>query len=253
MLIKFRTEDVEIVYINNEPYFKAKDVCSILGFKNHHSAVKTHCDLEGVASAKGLTITGEKISNYINEQNLYALIFNVPKKFAKDTEKTKLIKDKAKDFQKWVFKEVLPTLRKTGKYEINKDDENNLLRHLDINIQKQNVKMINSIKFKQGGVESLRDYHNELCKVHTGKTASEIKKIAKETGKFKSKVYNSAREVIRSVDKSIAASMSVTDQLAKINKDKSIKEIYQVSKLSIPLFQALEKSNLTHNFEELNK
>ena len=118
MLVKFQQkEEVEIIYVNNEPYFKAKDVCKILGFKNHHDAVKNHCDLEGVVSSEGLTITGKKISNFINEPNLYALIFNVPKKFNTDSEEVKKTKDKAKLFQKWIFSDVIPTLRKTGKFE----------------------------------------------------------------------------------------------------------------------------------------
>ena len=43
---------------------------------------------------------------YINESGLYSLIL-----------RSKM--DKAKDFQRWVTKEVLPSIRKTGKYEFN--------------------------------------------------------------------------------------------------------------------------------------
>ena len=43
---------------------------------------------------------------YINESGLYSLIL-----------RSKI--DKAKDFQRWVTKEVLPSIRKTGKYEFN--------------------------------------------------------------------------------------------------------------------------------------
>lgn len=254
MLVKFQnTEEVEIIYINNQPHFKAKDICKILGFKNHHDAIKTHCDTEGVASAEHLTKGGKQETIFINEANLYALIFNVPKKFQTDTEEVKKRKDKAKLFQKWVFNEVLPTLRKTGKYESNANDKDNLLRHLNIEIQKQNVKIINGIKNKEGGIPALKEYHNEICKLHTGKTATELKEIAKKSGMFNSKVYNSAREVVRSVNKPLAGSMSITDQLAKANKGKSLREIYEISRLSIPLFRALDESDLEHNFEELKK
>ncbi|WP_243466204.1 BRO-N domain-containing protein [Sodalis glossinidius] len=42
--------------------------------------------------------------NYVNEPNLYRLIFRSNK-------------PEAKQFQDWVFDDVLPTIRKTGKYE----------------------------------------------------------------------------------------------------------------------------------------
>lgn len=254
MLIKFQNKyDIEIIYINNQPYFKAKDVCTVLGFKNHTNAVKTHCDKKGVASQKSLTMGGEQVINYINEPNLYALIFNVPKTFKTDTEGVKKVKERARLFQDWVFSEVLPSIRKTGKYELQQKLDDNLLRHLNTEIQKQNVKMINAVKIQEGGVGSVKNYHNEICKLHTGMTATEIKRKAKECGKFKSNVYNSARQVIREGSKSVAASMSVADQLAKANHTKPIEEICKIAKLSIPLFKAIEESGVEHNFAELKK
>lgn len=239
---EFKKEDflVRTVFYNNEVWFIAKDIIDCLGHTNITQALK-HCeDAKGCTKIKVLTKGGEQDTIIINETNLYLLMM-------------KSKKTKAKDFRIWIAGAILPSIRRDGKYEVQNGSDDNLLRHLNIEIQKQNVKVINAIKNKEGGIQALREYHNEICKVHTGLSATEIKKIAKDSGKFKSKVYNSAREVIRVTDKSIAGSMSITDQLSKANKEKSIKEIYEVSRLSIPLFRALEKSKLEHNFKELKK
>lgn len=88
----------------NEPWFVAKDVCDCLGIKNNRDAV-SRLD-EDEKTTVGLTDTG---SNYkhsqtlVSESGLYALIMSARKK-------------EARDFQKWVTKSVLPSIRKNGAY-----------------------------------------------------------------------------------------------------------------------------------------
>jgi prophage antirepressor-like protein len=84
------------------PWFVAKDVAISLGYIDSTNAIKAHC--KGVVKRSLPTAGGKQSINIIPESDLYRLIMN-----------SKL--PSAEDFQYWVFEEVLPAIRKTGKYE----------------------------------------------------------------------------------------------------------------------------------------
>jgi len=89
---------------DGEPWFCAKDVCSLLGYgTNSRHTVTQHCKEEGVLKLHTPTSGGNQQLLYVSERNLYRLIM-----------RSKL--DSAERFQDWVEGEVLPTIRKTGKY-----------------------------------------------------------------------------------------------------------------------------------------
>ena len=101
----FKNENFEVrvaVDENNEPLFCLSDVCKILDIANSRDA-KTRLDLKGVGSSYTLTNGGMQKLDFINEPNLYRLIFQSRK-------------PEAEVFQEWVFAEVLPSIRKTGSY-----------------------------------------------------------------------------------------------------------------------------------------
>ncbi len=100
----FKKENFEIRggLINGEPYFCLSDVCKILDIANSRDA-KTRLDLKGVATTDTLTNGGMQKLDFINEPNLYRLIFQSRK-------------PEAEVFQEWVFAEVLPSIRKHGGY-----------------------------------------------------------------------------------------------------------------------------------------
>lgn len=86
------------------PLFIAKQVCTLLGFKDAINAVKTHCDPEDVCKVEMTDrLNRKQLVNCVNESGLYALIFG-----------SKL--PKAKQFKRWVTNEVLPAIRKQGAY-----------------------------------------------------------------------------------------------------------------------------------------
>jgi prophage antirepressor-like protein len=108
---------VQIVMINKEPWFVAADVCKVLGLQNPTARLKERLDddeyLTYVIRRSGqndekLTYTvytsdqNRKV-NLVNESGLYNLIFQSRK-------------SGAKAFRKWVTSEVLPAIRRTGKY-----------------------------------------------------------------------------------------------------------------------------------------
>lgn len=101
----FKNENFEVrvaVDENNEPLFCLADVCKILGLDNSRQA-KTRLDQKGVISIDTLTNGGVQKLDFINEPNLYRLIFQSRK-------------PEAEVFQEWVFSEILPSIRKTGSY-----------------------------------------------------------------------------------------------------------------------------------------
>ena len=83
-------------------WFVAKDVCDILELKNSRKAVRELYDNEKDVT-KSYTPGGMQDMTIINEPGLYKLIF-------------KSRKAEAKQFQDWVFYEVLPDIRKHGMY-----------------------------------------------------------------------------------------------------------------------------------------
>lgn len=107
-IFNYTQQDVRIVMIENEPWFVAIDICTCLGLENVSRAV-AYLDKEDLTQCKITDKIGRQQSIYcINEGGLYNLIF-------------KSEKEEAKVFKRWVTHEVLPSIRKTGKYELQKD------------------------------------------------------------------------------------------------------------------------------------
>lgn len=95
--------EVRTKVINNEPYFSLNDVCRILEI-NNPSQAKTRLNKDGVISNEVIDSMGRtQQANFINESNLYKLIFQSRK-------------SEAEKFADWVTSEVLPSIRKHGAY-----------------------------------------------------------------------------------------------------------------------------------------
>jgi len=102
---KFDDLEIGIIFIKEEPYFRASTVCKNLGLKNVSRALSS-LDKDDITQSNVIDALKRNIEvYYISENGLYDLIFKSKKK-------------EAKRFQKWVTHEVLPSIRKTGKYSI---------------------------------------------------------------------------------------------------------------------------------------
>lgn len=93
---------------NGNPWFCAKDVCDILGYKNSRDAIARHTKSGGVVKHDLVKTLNngrqqEFETTFIDERNVYRLIMHsgLPE---------------AETFQDWVCGDVLPTIRKTGSY-----------------------------------------------------------------------------------------------------------------------------------------
>ena len=99
---------VRAVEVDGEPWFVGKDVAQALGYSNPRKALADHVDAEDKGVTKCDTPGGEQDITTINESGLYSLVLS-----------SKL--PGAKKFKRWVTAEVLPTIRKTGGYQLPKD------------------------------------------------------------------------------------------------------------------------------------
>ena len=104
----YETSSVRTFLINNEVYFVAKDICEVLAISNPNN-VYQRLHQDDIQSMDIEDSIGRKQKMYVvSESGLYDLIFESRK-------------DDAKAFRRWVTNEVLPSIRKTGKYELQKD------------------------------------------------------------------------------------------------------------------------------------
>lgn len=118
---------IRTVVIDNEPWFVGKDVAEALGYGDGNSgskalsnAIKDHVDDEDKRLLSYEDFKGyqngdlKNISHYgayiVNESGVYSLIFG-----------SKL--ESAKRFKRWVTHDVLPALRKTGRYSVKQDSD----------------------------------------------------------------------------------------------------------------------------------
>lgn len=98
--------NIRTTMIDGEPWFVGKDVATALGYAKPLGAISTHVS-EDDSLKQGLTdsLGRTQESIFINESGLYTLIFG-----------SKL--ESAKKFKSWVTKDVLPSIRKTGSYNV---------------------------------------------------------------------------------------------------------------------------------------
>lgn len=102
--------EIRMVLIDNEPWFVATDVCKIL---EHSNPTVAMASLEPYERSKfNLGRQGE--ANIISESGFYTLVLRSKKPIAKP-------------FRLWVTTEVLPTIRKTGKYEMTKETNTSIV------------------------------------------------------------------------------------------------------------------------------
>lgn len=98
----FDSAAVRVIQVEGEPWFVGKDVATVLGYARPNDALQQHC--KGAVKRRPLqTPGGMQEIRIINEPDMLRLIVN-----------SRL--PAAERFERWVFEEVLPSIRKTGRY-----------------------------------------------------------------------------------------------------------------------------------------
>jgi prophage antirepressor-like protein len=119
----FHGTEVRIFGTSDNPLFIAKEIGDILSIKNVRQVVnKFDADeIKGVCNV--YTLGGNQQATLITEVGLYRLIL-----------KSKI--PAAKDFRKWLLSEVIPTIRKTGKFDLAENIEKQQLDQAQIEKQR---------------------------------------------------------------------------------------------------------------------
>lgn len=123
--------------------FCGKDVAEALGYTNTKDALSKHC--KGVAFRYPLqTPGGTQEARFITEGDVYRLI-------------THSRLPAAEQFERWVFDEVLPSIRKTGSYTVSEQTLKNLtcLKKLQ---EQLNISKDLEAKFSELAAGALKDY-----------------------------------------------------------------------------------------------
>lgn len=105
----FDGASIRVLEINGDPWFVGKDVAEALGYTNPSKAIGDHC--KGVTKRYPLqTAGGVQEVRVLSEPDVLRLIVNsnLPA---------------AEKFERWVFEDVLPTIRKTGSYTAKKQPD----------------------------------------------------------------------------------------------------------------------------------
>ena len=101
----FNNSKMRLFIIDNEPHFSLTDVCLFLEMTNPSHALN-YIKKDYIRTTYVIDSMKRKQEIYIiNESGLYELLFKSRKK-------------EAIAFRDWIFEEVLPSIRKTGKYSI---------------------------------------------------------------------------------------------------------------------------------------
>ena len=96
--------EIRTEVINGDPWFCLLDVCKALDL-SQPSKVSERLNEKGVNCIPTLTAGGEQNLLYITEPNLYKAIFQSRK-------------PEAEKFSDWITSSVIPSIRKTGSYNI---------------------------------------------------------------------------------------------------------------------------------------
>jgi prophage antirepressor-like protein len=96
--------EIRTVIIDSEPWFVLKDLCIALEIQNSGNVyARLDEDEKGIRSMD--TLGGKQEMSIVSESGFYNVVLRSDK-------------PEAKQFKRWVTKEVIPQIRKTGSYGI---------------------------------------------------------------------------------------------------------------------------------------
>lgn len=105
-IFNFENTPVQTIVENNEIFFRAAQLAELLQYKNPHKAIKDHVDPDDLTKREIVnTINKRAQVLFVNESGMYSLVLS-----------SKL--EQAKKVKRWITSEVLPAIRKTGKYQL---------------------------------------------------------------------------------------------------------------------------------------
>ena len=139
----YEENEISVIKCRDHIWFTGKDIAKALGYEKTRNAILKHVDDDDKSILEDLR-RGAQIrapfrneqggSIFINESGLYSLIFG-----------SRL--ESARNFKRWVTKDVLPSIRKTGRYDYCIDHKyNNTLTFKIENEMDPHVKVVSFLK-----------------------------------------------------------------------------------------------------------
>jgi len=142
-------KEIHVVGTSENPFFIGKDIAEILGYKNISDALLKHVKPNHkktlnttIANRDSLNLRADTV--LIDESGLYSLVLRSKMK-------------EAEMFQEWVVSEVLPSIRKSGQYKLEKEL---LLKDNQLLLKDEVIKNIVSEK------ETIKKNYSHLEKIH---------------------------------------------------------------------------------------
>ncbi|WP_238933347.1 BRO family protein [Brevibacillus choshinensis] len=142
---------IRLIKIDSKLYAVGNDVAKSLGYVRPYEAVTTHC--KGAVTYRVLTGGGEQDVKAIPEGDIYRLIVK-----AADQSKNPEIKEKAERYERWVFDEVLPSIRKTGVYAA---EQNKVVALSERQALVQSLKLTAELAEEMDEVKSITQTHGQ--------------------------------------------------------------------------------------------
>ena len=114
-VFKYKVTELPVIKYEDEIWFKAVVVATILKYTNQRKAIRDHVDPEDKRKLSELMSKSKRNESvrlkgnegnslYLSESGLYSLVL-----------RSKL--ESAKEFKRWVTSQVIPSIRKTGRYD----------------------------------------------------------------------------------------------------------------------------------------
>ena len=142
-VLHYEENEISVIKCRDNIWFRGKDIAKALGYEKTHNAILKHVDddnksiLEDIRRGPqiGAPFKNEQGGSiFINESGLYSLIFG-----------SRL--ESAKNFKRWVTKDVLPSIQKTGRFDYCIDRKyNNTLTFKIENEMDLHVKVVSFLK-----------------------------------------------------------------------------------------------------------
>ena len=144
-VFKYGETELSVIKCKDDIWFRGKTLVEVLGYSNPLKAIRTHIDSEDKREMSELVYKGgaqnrhpfrnvQRGTIYVNKSGLFALILCSQLK-------------SARTFKRWVTKDALPSIRKTGRYDFCIDHKyNNMLTFKIENETDLHLKVIHFLK-----------------------------------------------------------------------------------------------------------
>jgi len=171
--------NVRSIEIDGKPFFAAADVATALGYSNTRDAVSRHC--KGVVKCDIPTSSGIQNMSVIPEGDIYRLIIrsNLPS---------------AEEFERWIFDEVIPSIRKTGGYNLPQTYADALRALADQAEQAEKLRLENS-ELQQANIEMKpkADFFDAVAGSKKAMSMEEVAKVLSYPGIGRNKLFEILR------------------------------------------------------------